>query len=108
MIRALNLACPRGSSLDPVQDWVNLFCGFVAPGCARPYNLEPVRITISPFTSLNCLRAVEKFRINQLCPLGREVSRVQCVQSFQKGLIMALGIMHGDGRGSGNIYMWYY
>lgn len=68
------------------------------PGLTK---VEPVRITESSFTSLNSLRAVENFRINQLCPLGRRAGRVICIQSFQKGLIMALGIAHVVGGAMG-------
>lgn len=67
---------------------MNLLCGFVAPGCAKPYNLKPIRVTEPPFTSLNDLREVEKFRINQLCPLGKGANRGVYVQSFLKELIV--------------------
>lgn len=67
--------------------------------------LNQLEIPDHQFTSSNCLGAVEKFRINHLCPLGSGVSRVKCVQGFQKGLIVALGIVCGDGRSYGNIYM---
>lgn len=76
---------------------MNLFCGFVPPGCARPRNLEPVRLTESPFTSLNHLRAVEKFKINQLCPLGRGAGRVIMYAELSKV------INHGFGN-----CMWWW
>lgn len=68
------------------------------PGFATLNHLE------SPFTNLNGLRAVEKFKINQLRPLGRGAGRVICTESFQKGLIMVWGIACGGGRSRGNIY----
>lgn len=56
--------------LQGVWDWMNLFCGFVAPGCARPYNLEPVRIIESPLAGLPCLRAVKNSELINSALLG--------------------------------------
>lgn len=74
----------------------------MAPRCARPDDLEPIRIPEPPFTSFSGLRAAGKFGINQLRPLGKGANGVIYVQSFQKGLIVAGGIVCGGGRGCGN------
>lgn len=69
----------------------------MAPRCARPDDLEPIRIPEPPFTSFSGLRAVGKFRINQLRPLGKGGEWSDICPELSKGI----------DRGWGNCVWWW-
>jgi hypothetical protein len=60
---------------------LHLLGGFVASECARFYILAAATFTESRFMSVDDLRAAGKFRVNQMCPLGRGQAK-WCVHSF--------------------------